>query len=82
MLKSDIAMFIAGLVLLASSPLLNSATQGGLAALNGESMRQASIIAYADDFKRMPIISVPTALLLILIRRVAATGGPAPLPQK
>jgi DHA2 family multidrug resistance protein len=47
----------------------NSATQAGLSALNGEITRQASIIAYMDDFKLMLIVSLPAILLLFLMRR-------------
>ena len=36
----------------------------GLAALNAEVTRQASIIAYANDFKLMLFVCLPTALLL------------------
>jgi MFS transporter, DHA2 family, multidrug resistance protein len=47
----------------------NAATAPGLAALNAEITRQASIIAYVDDFKFMLLITLPTALLLLLMRR-------------
>jgi len=47
----------------------NTAAGAGLAALNAEITRQASIIAYADDFKFMLLITLPTAFLLLLMRR-------------
>jgi MFS transporter, DHA2 family, multidrug resistance protein len=47
----------------------NAAAPPGLAALNAEITRQASIIAYVDDFKLMLLITLPTALLLLLMRR-------------
>jgi EmrB/QacA subfamily drug resistance transporter len=47
----------------------NTATSQGLAALNAEVTRQASIIAYANDFKLMFFVCLPTALLLPLMRR-------------
>ena len=47
----------------------NAATAHGLAALNAEITRQASIVAYVDDFKLMLLITLPTALLLLLMRR-------------
>ena len=47
----------------------NSATQAGLNALNAEITRQASIIAYMDDFKLMLIVTLPAILLLFLMRR-------------
>ena len=51
----------------------NSASAPGLMALNAEITRQASIIAYANDFKLMLMVCLPAALLLLLIRR----GKPA-----
>ena len=54
----------------------NSATHRGLDALNLEITRQASIIAYANDFKLMLIISLPAALMLLFMRR-PRTGPPA-----
>ncbi len=50
----------------------NSATSGGLGALNAEVTRQASIIAYVDDFKLMLMICLPAALLLFVIRLKSA----------
>ena len=47
----------------------NLATPPGLAAINAEVTRQAAIIAYANDFKFMLIISLPTMLLVWLMRR-------------
>ncbi len=59
--------------------LWNSATTPGLAALNAEVTRQAAIIAYANDFKLMLLVSMATALLLLMLRRPSASGG-APEP--
>jgi DHA2 family multidrug resistance protein len=47
----------------------NSATSAGLSALNTEITRQASIIAYMDDFKLMLLVSLPAAFLVLLMRR-------------
>jgi DHA2 family multidrug resistance protein len=58
----------------------NLATPPGITAINGEVTRQAAIIAYANDFKFMLIISLPTALLVWLMRRpprLARTTAPA-----
>jgi DHA2 family multidrug resistance protein len=56
----------------------NTATSAGLGALNDEITRQASIIAYMDDFKLMLLVSLPAVLLLFLMRwpgsRPAAPG--------
>ncbi len=56
--------------------LWNSASAPGLTVLNGEITRQASIIAYADDFKLMLMVTIPAALLLLLIRRKNAGRVP------
>jgi DHA2 family multidrug resistance protein len=47
----------------------NSATQAGLSGLNAEITRQASIIAYMDDFKLMLWVSIPAVLLVFAMRR-------------
>jgi DHA2 family multidrug resistance protein len=52
----------------------NSATEPGKAALNAEVTRQASIIAYANDFKFMLVVCMATAFLLLLLRRPPANG--------
>jgi len=49
--------------------LWNPATGPGKVALNAEVTRQASIIAYANDFKFMLFICMATALLLLLLRQ-------------
>jgi MFS transporter, DHA2 family, multidrug resistance protein len=46
----------------------NTATSAGLGGLNDEITRQASIIAYMDDFKLMLLVSLPAVLLLALMR--------------
>ena len=46
----------------------NSATPPGIAALNEEVTRQASIIAYLDDFKLLLWLCLPMALLLLVMR--------------
>jgi DHA2 family multidrug resistance protein len=46
----------------------NTATPAGLAALNQEITRQSLSIAYVDDFKLMLLVSLPTALLVLLMR--------------
>lgn len=47
----------------------NTASPSGVSALNAEVTRQASIIAYMNDFKFMLLVSLPAALLLLLMRR-------------
>ena len=47
----------------------NTAIAHGRAALNGEVTRQALAIAYVDDFMLMFWVTLPTAFLLLLMRR-------------
>jgi DHA2 family multidrug resistance protein len=47
----------------------NVTTFGGRAALNGEVTRQALAISYSNDFLLMMWISLPTALLLLIMQR-------------
>jgi DHA2 family multidrug resistance protein len=47
----------------------------GLAALNAEVTRQASIIAYADDFKFLFLITLPMAILVLFMRPSAPNVG-------
>jgi DHA2 family multidrug resistance protein len=55
-------------------------TPSGVAALNAEATRQASMVAYLDDFKFMMVIVVAAAPLLLLLRRARprASGAAAP----
>lgn len=57
--------------------LWNSATGPGLAALNAEVTRQAMIISYANDFKFMLIIGLPTAALVWLMKRPPRVARPS-----
>ena len=56
----------------------NTATGAGRAALNGEVSRQALAIAYTNDFMLMFWVSLPTALLLLLMRRPRHMEKPDP----
>jgi len=47
----------------------NASRAKGLIGLNEEITRQAQIIAYANDFKLMLLVSIPVALLVFLMRR-------------
>jgi DHA2 family multidrug resistance protein len=53
----------------------NPATSPGVATLNEEVTRQASIIAYIDDFKLLLWLCLPMALLLLFMRRPALRSG-------
>ena len=56
----------------------NTATPAGLAALNQEITRQSLSIAYVNDFKLMLLVSLPTALLLLLMRDPRRASAPSP----
>jgi DHA2 family multidrug resistance protein len=56
----------------------NTATYAGRAALNGEVSRQALAVAYTNDFKLMFWVSLPTALLVLLMRRPRQAQKAAP----
>jgi DHA2 family multidrug resistance protein len=49
----------------------------GLSAMNAEITRQATIMAYANDFRLMFLICLPVALLLLFMRRPKMTTAPA-----
>lgn len=53
----------------------NPSTAAGAAALNQEVTRQASIIAYVDDFKLLMLLALAMLLLLPLMRRPARGGA-------
>ena len=55
--------------------LWNGVSGPGKAALNAEVTRQASIIAYANDFKFMLFVSLASALLLLLLKRPRSSTG-------
>jgi len=56
----------------------NTATYAGRAALNGEVSRQALAVAYTNDFMLMFWVSLPTALLVLLMRRPRQAQKAAP----
>ncbi len=53
----------------------NPSTTGGLMALNAEITRQATMIAYLDDFKLMFFITIACIPLLLLLRKPGRSGG-------
>ena len=53
----------------------NIANPSTLGALNAEITRQATSIAYADDFKFMMLVTLPTALLLLMMKSPAKQPG-------
>jgi DHA2 family multidrug resistance protein len=56
----------------------NTANPQGLAALNQEITRQSASIAYVNDFKLLLLVSLPTALLLLLMRDPRRAAAPDP----
>jgi DHA2 family multidrug resistance protein len=59
-------------------PMLDPTTPGGAAMADAMVNRQAQIIAYIDDYKFMMLTSLPTLLLLFLMRRPKAQpAGPS-----
>jgi len=74
-LASDINL--ANPVLQTLPQMLSPATPGGLAVLNAEVTRQATMMAYVSDFRVMMFITVLTMPLLLLIRRPGRAGSGA-----
>jgi DHA2 family multidrug resistance protein len=56
----------------------NTATSAGRTALNAEITRQATDIAYVDDFMLMFWVSMPAALLVLMMRTVKRQAPPDP----
>jgi DHA2 family multidrug resistance protein len=54
----------------------NLATQAGAAMIDNEITRQASMIAYVDDFWLMMLMTAAVIPLLILIRPPKKSAGP------
>ncbi len=63
-------------VVRATLPLMfDPATAAGITSLNGEISRQASMVAYIDDFRLMFIVTVACMPMLLLMRRPRRAGG-------
>src|SRR3954467_1325579 len=61
----------------AVASIWNMATELGRMALNSEITRQATIIAYADDFKLMMIVALAALPLVFLLRKAQQQGSAA-----
>jgi DHA2 family multidrug resistance protein len=57
---------------------MSPSTAAGLALINGEVTRQATLIAYLGDFRLMMVMAMAAIPLLLLIRRPARATGGAP----
>ncbi len=53
----------------------NLATTVGKAALNAEVTRQASVVAYANDFKLMMLVALLALPLVLLLKKAKGPGG-------
>jgi DHA2 family multidrug resistance protein len=62
----------------AAGHMLSPWTAPGRALLDAEITRQATIIAYVDDFKLLMILSLAAIPLLLVLRGTPAAGGGAP----
>ena len=62
----------------AAARMLDPTTAKGAAMLDGLINQQATIIAYLDDFKAMLVVTAPTVLLLLLMRRPRRVAAPDP----
>lgn len=57
--------------------LYDMATQAGPTLINGEITRQASMIAYVDDYRLMMLLTLAVIPMLLLIRPPRAAAAPA-----
>jgi DHA2 family multidrug resistance protein len=73
-LAAQITPFNDALQLGTASRIWNMATVAGRAALNGEITRQATIIAFNDDFKLMMIVALTALPLVVMLRRTKPQG--------
>ena len=55
--------------------MFNPGTESGISALNAEITRQATMVAYVDDFKLMFVITILCMPMLLLMRRPRRGGG-------
>jgi DHA2 family multidrug resistance protein len=64
---------------LAERVAVSDTAPDALALLNAEVTRQASMIAYVDDFWLMTLLTLAVIPLLLLVRPAAKTAAPAPV---
>jgi len=55
--------------------MFDPSTAGGITALNNEVTRQASMVAYVDDFRLMFVITIACMPMLLLMRKPRPVGG-------
>jgi DHA2 family multidrug resistance protein len=81
-IAKDVTPFAHGLQSGAPGLFWNPATAGGAAALDAEISRQASVIAYIDDFKLMMILSILALPFILLLRTKPPAPAPTPLRRE
>jgi DHA2 family multidrug resistance protein len=74
-LAGYVTPFNDALAAVAPSHFWNMATTIGRAALNAEVTRQASVVAYANDFKLMMVVALIALPLIFLLKRARAQPG-------
>src|SRR5216684_3270174 len=74
-LAGHVQPFNDALSAVAPSHFWNMATTVGRAALNAEVTKQATVVAYADDFKLMMLVALVALPLIFLLRRAKAHPG-------
>jgi DHA2 family multidrug resistance protein len=60
-------------------PMFDPATSAGISALNGEITRQATMVAYVDDFRLMFVITIACMPMLLFMRKPRRAPGAEPL---
>ena len=74
-LAGHVTPFNDALAAVTPSHFWNMATTLGRAALNAEVTRQASVVAYANDFKLMMVVALVALPLIFLLKRAKAQPG-------
>lgn len=60
-------------------PMFDPSTTAGISALNGEITRQATMVAYVDDFRLMFFITIACMPMLLFMRKPRRVAGAEPL---
>jgi DHA2 family multidrug resistance protein len=60
-------------------PMFDPSTTAGISALNGEITRQATMVAYVDDFRLMFFITIACMPMLLFMRKPRRAAGAEPI---
>jgi DHA2 family multidrug resistance protein len=60
-------------------PMFDPSTTAGISALNGEITRQATMVAYVDDFRLMFFITIACMPMLLFMRKPRRAPGSEPI---